>query len=252
MDYWNLNYLVHANIAYAAKTVNFVISDTEEDWLMHMKNPVYRERLEKAGFATPDAIEYKFNNQGFRTAEFDTFTNDYFIALGCSFTFGTALRYEDIWPTKVSNITGLEVCNLGVTGAAIDTAYRMLRLTLTNLPTLPKFILLYVPPLPRFEILNFSMSNSTVLYPYDVKGNSRLQEYFLEEANLYMNRERNIHAIQYLGSSVGVPVYIKYSDAWEQDDNDVARDFAHQGPLAHTKLAKSYVDDFNLTRFRKS
>jgi hypothetical protein len=57
-------------------------------------------------------VEFKFNKFGYRTIEFDSVPEDYFLVAGCSLTEGHGLDYEETWSYLVSEKIGLPVINL--------------------------------------------------------------------------------------------------------------------------------------------
>lgn len=65
-------------------------------------------------------IEYKYNSWGYRTKEFSELSDDYLLVIGCSFTEGIGLEYNDIWASKLGKKLNLDVFNLGIGGAGPD------------------------------------------------------------------------------------------------------------------------------------
>jgi hypothetical protein len=57
-------------------------------------------------------IKFKFNSFGYRTIEFDSVPNDYFLVTGCSLTEGHGLDYNETWSYFVSDAINLPVVNL--------------------------------------------------------------------------------------------------------------------------------------------
>lgn len=246
----NTDYIKHPCLHLAEQTTPWIDGDTREQWLEKMEDPIKCDILTKNGYSHEDAITYSFNKLGFRTPELDTFTGDYFVALGCSFTMGTALPLDHVWPSVISSRLGIPVCNLGIQGIAFDGIYRLANYILPYMDVKPKFVCLLTPPKPRLEIIRHNNHN-TVLYPYDreVKSCSVLREYFIVNANIEVTHERNLHAIKGLLNEMNIPLYIIQSHiVWSDFDplsTDVARDFLHQGRTAQREMATKFIAKIN-------
>ena len=50
-------------------------------------------------------------------------TKPYFVTIGCSYTYGVGLNYEDTWSSKLANTLGLEHINLSFPGTSIEYQY---------------------------------------------------------------------------------------------------------------------------------
>lgn len=102
------------NILQSNKTMEFNSTDNQD---------LYNENKKKLGnewYYYNKKIEYKYNSWGYRCVEFDDLNDDYILTFGCSFTEGIGLDYSDMWTTKLSKKTGLDVFNVGMGGTGVD------------------------------------------------------------------------------------------------------------------------------------
>lgn len=220
------------------RTEYWVAPDTKESWEKNLKDPIRSEYLYKQNWHYEHAIEYHYNSEGFRTDEFGTH-NENFVALGCSFTFGTGLNRDHLWPELVSKDINLPVYNLGMYGAANDTCYRFAKHWLPILK--PKFVVMLTPPIERIEFFNGETYKSYVPLENDDYGYfSKLYVTYNENSNL--NLEKNLLAIQAICNSLNIPFYYNLSSEFHVIPDDNARDFCHQGPICHRNMADKFLD----------
>ena len=138
------------------------------------------------------SLSYKYNNQGFRSREFEIQTNNpILLTLGCSHTVGVGIPVHDNWPEQLGNkyFPKHLVYNAGLGGAGADT---VARLAVNLIPILkPDIVAILWPSLNRFETYHHD----------EKKDNSRfngiwsmdLDEYklYFEENNAYNNQMKN-------------------------------------------------------------
>lgn len=131
----------------------------EEAFLVHKK---FKNNALKNGYyknGSPVFPEYKSNSWGFRSNEFDN-TNESFIALGDSNTYG-AYQYENrTWPFYLSKLIKKQYFNLGVPGASIAQCYRILRDHIDKIN--PSEVFFLIPSLEREYTWIYDN-----FYPYD-------------------------------------------------------------------------------------
>lgn len=77
-------------------------------------------------YYTDNPIQYRFNSEGFRDEEWSNKPEEVDVFLGCSFTVGIGLHYEDTWGYKISQATNFPYLNAGVEGSGPITHYRLL------------------------------------------------------------------------------------------------------------------------------
>lgn len=206
----------------------------------HMQNPETRKRLERFGWDDPDAIEYRYNHQGFRAEEFDDRPAG--IAIGCSHTMGTGNRLEQTWPHVLGNLLGVHVWNLRVGASGLDTNFRLLDHYIKILR--PQFVVHAVPSLQRFEFFAFDEWHCVLLSSMGEHEDFKpfFKTYFTSDENSEMNARRNLLAIRHLCQVQSVPYYaMDVSRAMDMADRS-ARDLAHPGALQHRILAETMHD----------
>lgn len=176
-------------------------------------------------------ITYKFNSNGFRSAEFQEGSVVY---LGCSITFGIGLPLENTFPSLVSEKLELDCCNLAVSGSSNDTAFRLAEYWLCRIK--PKMVILMSPDSSRIElvgkeIINYRPSSSTGHMIY-------YQLWLMDNENARLNQLKNSLAIEQICNSLGIK-FLMFTV--ENDfcfiENDLARDLSHPGVASHAKMA---------------
>lgn len=228
----------HVNIYYSNQTVYWSGSDRRDTWLNHMNNRETRKFLESMGWDNEHSIEYKFNSYGFRDDEFDQRTNC--IAVGCSFTEGVGLRQDQIWPTKLANLIGTHIWNLGVGGAAADTCFRILDHYIKILK--PKAVFLLIPPMMRVELHTENEVRAYLVS--ETKIPAEIKKWFSYEANGITNRYKNILAMKQICADAGIKLYTQDSvgNAFKYDD--LARDLMHYGEGTQSFIASEFYKEY--------
>ena len=224
------NYLHLAN-----QTVFWDTSDsinTYENNLMDCKHSVL---LHDLGYVDYE-ISYVFNSHGFRTQEFNKDTD--IVCFGCSFTMGTGVRREHTWPSRLADLTGLTVVNLGHAGSSNDTAYRMARHYLHVLR--PKYAIWLQTDAHRIEIIDESVNTVINILASDYNNlhanNLFVKTWMTSEINQQINLDKNTQAFQQLCYQASViPIILPHSDIQVLD---LARDLQHPGPRSYQQLAK--------------
>lgn len=92
------------------------LGDTKELFFRNIADESKKRDLIRSGWCTDEnnlkPILYRANSRGFRC---DHFTDEpSLVFFGCSFTYGTGMHEDDIWPTRVSKHFDLKCCNLGI------------------------------------------------------------------------------------------------------------------------------------------
>lgn len=235
----------HCGIYHAGQTVEWMPTDTRENFEKLIKDPQHREYFKQYGWLDPLAITYKINQEGFRCEEF---VDDVpcMIALGCSYTFGTGLPVEDLWSTIVGSALGLRVYNLAWGGNSIDTCFRLARYWIPKLR--PTVVMMLTPPMARIELLTISGTSppSEVFLPVSHSSlfNSNdvfLKHWFGNEENHCINQEKNMLAIESIARNNSAKYAVAESDneaACSRDIVGYARDYMHTGPAGHKMIAE--------------
>lgn len=243
----------HNGIPMANKIVDFLPTDTEENFKKLCEVPEFFEYFKNYGWLEPGAISYKINNYGFRCSEFVP-GDDCLIALGCSFTVGIGLPVENTWPELVGKALGLRVYNLAWGGNAADTCFRLAEYWIPKLN--PKAVFMLAPPPARFELIRLAS------VPWDVaveiymphsesksvtEVDSFLKHWFTMDENARINQTKNKLAIQHLCNELNIPcqIYDAFDHmAWSREDVGYARDRMHAGPKGHERLAGIILNDW--------
>ena len=219
----------------ANQTVFWDTSDNDETYQKNCKNSNAFEQLKQFNYLDY-TIEYQFNSHGFRTQEFGGKLD--VVCFGCSFTMGTGVRNEHTWPIQLSQLTGLQVANLGHAGSSNDTAYRMARHYLQLLR--PKWAIWLQTDAHRIEIIDQSTNIVMNILASDINNlfsdNLFIKTWMSSDINQQLNLDKNTQAFKYLCDQASViPIILSPGDIpWL----DLARDLQHPGPRSYQQLAE--------------
>lgn len=226
-------------VGFANQTFEWLGEDNLENFNKHSSNSATRKKLEEAGWFDKK-ISYQFNSHGFRSPEFDT-SGNYFISVGCSFTFGTAIQAEQRYADIVAKQTGLTSYNLGIQGGCDDTSFRLLLTWLDKLN--PKFVV-YQNTFPqRFEVIN---NQCSIIYGINAAlGGGVPQDHGLmykqilsTETNEQIRARKNQLAVRQLCQEYGVKlIEISYIDFLKTHDIS-SRELHHPGSIANQSVAE--------------
>lgn len=139
------------------KQFKFTQTDNEEKFNEN------KEKFGKDWYYYNKEIDYKYNSWGYRTKEFSELNDDYILVLGCSFTEGIGLHYDDIWASKLSEKINLDVFNLGIGGSGPD-------ISIYNTILFHNFILKN-KKYPKYVIYQWTFENRTS-YMFNSNHNS--------------------------------------------------------------------------------
>ena len=165
------------------------------------------------------SLTYKYNNQGFRSREFEIQTdNPILLTLGCSHTVGVGIPVHDNWPEQLGNkyFPKHLVYNAGLGGASADT---VARLAVNMIPILrPAIVAILWPNANRFETYHHGQEKIGTYFNGPWEDNKNLSIFF-EENNAYNNQTKNKLIIDMLKKiykfeliSVDVDIAIKNHD----------------------------------------
>jgi len=206
-----------------------------------------------------DKITYTFNSQGYRCNEFEDIKwNESILALGCSYTQGIGLDDKECWSYQLQELTACPVVNLGQSGTSIF--YHLYNLEILH-KLKPKYVILQVPNLHRFTVLSEDNKNRNLGWGWSISPEQILQISKNREIRrdfdfLQVWTETNSHlqyakfAINYIktmfkdkcfffgvfDAEKKINYYYDFLDIHVGLD-DVARDFAHAGPVSHKDWA---------------
>jgi len=224
----------HLNTQFANTTKLWNTSDSEQEFNSNLLDEHKRNQLANLGWLETKII-YKFNQQGFRTSEFDTKLSAG-LAIGCSFTQGIGVLQKDTWPEILSRKLNFPIWNLGVGGCSMDTVFRLLEYWLPVLT--PRFVFLACPPRYRLEVIdsngdfgNFSPGRPDHLI---------YKQWITNDANIELNFRKNLLAITALCNQYGIPLISLTVDKDFEHDHS-ARDLSHPGSKSHDKFADKMI-----------
>jgi hypothetical protein len=237
------------------------------------------EEYEKSGNPEYSRTEiiYRFNNLGYRCAEFKKENALRIISVGCSYVFGFGLPERDIFhqlfADRLSEHIGIPVINwnLGMVGASNDYIARILQLSVPLLD--PDIVLINFTRLPRREYV--AAHGKLVSYlpnyvPFDPTGREiydhfdKLSSSHDDVLNLYKNY-KSIESL--LRDKCWLYSFMTKSERESIQEhldqrrlagsflyNDKARDNEHPGRRSHASICDKYWERFvelgSLERFR--
>lgn len=232
---------------HAGQRYDWLGEDNPENFENALRAPESRTKLATSGWLEKQ-IEYKFNQDGFRSPEFDQ-EHPHLCAFGCSFTFGVAIREEEIYCNLVANELGVTCYNFGVTGGSDDTSWRLAR---TWLPRLHPRLVIYQQTFEqRFEIID-DRQHATVMGINAALGGKvavgqgdLYKTWMTNEVNWQVNAEKNLMAIKNLCHDLAIKlIVIRYEDFFKRTD-DCSRDLHHPSPDVNKIVAQSILEKTN-------
>ena len=234
----------HSEIQYAGQQFDWSPQglDTLDNFKKHQRQKENRKHLEANGWLTHPGFKYRYNNFGFRG---DDFTEAGLpMAFGASDVFGIGLPEDQIWISRFSEISGQKIYNLGVPGGSCDTVYRLMTYWVDRI--LPKFVLVFWPPIFRYEVSKDNhtweqMNIHTCVDDYN-------KNYFSNFINSSVNSEKNLVAVCAICDRYNIPLYKLSSDHDMLYDHG-ARDTYHPSKQAHEDLAKKFFELYQQKKF---
>lgn len=245
------NYWQHNSLPNISERANLVThwsgSDNEE---IFKKNP-------KSGY-TKESIIYRYNSNGYRSQEIDlTCSKPSIICIGCSFTEGVGVNYEESWPAHIEQaFPDHLVYNFGYGGSSGDYVARTLYNIGNLLNTATVFILW--PGMFRYELY----TDVTVdhVMPQWADGNFSNETIYpmggITDINFYNLRQKNKAIVDLLKIMHKYQV-VEYNSGYNGNMSnlhdmppikvhDKGRDI-HPGPGWHKDLARIFIEKYNLT-----
>lgn len=225
----------HQYSHYANQTLDWLPSDDQKTYNHNLIN---KHDLLKQHNWLEKSFTYQFNSFGFRCDEFDS-AADNILFLGCSFTCGIGLPYQETWAYQVAQALGYKNCNLGIGGSSLNTAFRLGHIYIRSLK--PKIVILLEPDKYRLEILNHNgyydvLPNMWGGWKDDIDPFYKI--WISNERNSDMNRLKNVLALEQICNLNNIKFQSFRID--EMYDLDRARDLSHFGTISHAEFA-NYV-----------
>lgn len=201
-----------------------------------------RGDLERSGWIDR-RINYSFNSEGFRCAEFDDSPN--IVTLGCSHTQGVGIDLEDVWGWRVAQQLGLRLSNLGMGGTSSNTAFRLGSYWIPRLR--PRVVALLAPHKYRTEL--FVAEHELIdLLPKQTKSYAWLDQWYqhwvYNEINPDLNQQKNILALHKICDDLGIRfVCLDFGrlDLGRYKKISQARDLVHHGSSAQAHIADLFL-----------
>jgi hypothetical protein len=241
-DFWNRDLVKKSQIADCAPgTYYWQDTDNLESF---NSNP-------KPGY-TETSITYYINSHGFRGPEFSELADNgrpKILALGCSYTKGVGVTYEDIWSTKLNKyFPDHDVINFGLSGGTADSISRYCYLAVEHFK--PRIVAALWPEISRVESYYRTENNMPFTTTYGIWNHDHYFPMHGDEHYLNLRRKNEImlellshkyqfQLIQYAtnkgGESPGIEMSCNYIDQGRDD---------HPGPLWHQKTADRFYEQY--------
>ena len=213
---------------------NWSDTDSEENFNL---NP-------KPGY-TKNSIVYQYNSNGYRSMEFDlTNSKPSILCLGCSFTEGVGVNYNETWVSKIADyFPEYNTYNLGVGGSSGDTVARTLYSIGNMLDT--KIVFILWPHITRYELYNPGA-------PTDELANSKFSfnRDLASDTHAFNLREKNKAIVKLLSRTYNFHVEEEFVDNIIHHNGnslkllDTGRD-THPGPQWHNAMAQLFIKRYN-------
>jgi hypothetical protein len=242
----NILYLAHR---YRAKLNEFLIHTNLTDFVIKKNNDNVIEYFDNANNLV------KLNQQGFRCDEFlQTHNKKHVLFSGCSNTFGTGSKYEEVWSYSLYKKLLLEeqfsgYFNLGISGASImDTitnVYRYIRKY-----SKPDVIFLLLPDLERDY--RYLKNPDILLTPFVIEFYRQFEDYCIsnniklisttwmvpEQDSLWHKLESNLNMINNNYTLTDENGYLPSGDEHDY------REFKFRNPYEHAVLLEKNTKTF--------
>jgi len=221
-----------------SQTLDWFPSDTEKTWLINLHE---REHLrDVVEHYKKNPIVYRINNFGYRTDYNFKKGDSVNVFLGCSYTFGVGINFEDTWVYKVGSKYDLPIANLGIGGTSINTSYRQLMYFKDFFKI--QNIFHYQPVYARFEYFKNRKVHHFIVDSepegFDTVFNKEyVNNIILNDATVYYNHQVHYDAIMNVAHTIGANYYYIH----KAQVVDVARDLGHYGPITNTLLADRFI-----------
>jgi lysophospholipase L1-like esterase len=239
----------HPGVMHARKESEWMPSDTQENFQQLMQDATHQQYFTERKWHEPNAITYKINRYGFRSDEFEVGKRSV-VSLGCSYTFGTGLPIDAIWPSLVAKELDLPAYNLAWGGTSADTCFMLARYWLPILR--PKLVVMAAPPWSRVDIIRADRSPEMLtIMPNTTEGefgkDMFVKHWFSNERNHELNNAKNKLAVQALCNNLGIQCLtynVHEFFARSREEVEYARDYMHAGPKGHTMFAERILNDY--------
>lgn len=227
-----MNHWLPQQIPYNQNAKNVTLQWHATDTETAFKQNTNRDRWQST------EISYQFNAQGFRTHDLvDLYNKKVDIALGCSFTEGTGMPVEFVWPALIEKKSQFPMLNLGYNGGSGDSVARIL----TNVCGLYQIQTVYVlwPDLARFELCTdhgidtIQPMNSKIEYAWNMEDSVAVQRFYRNQSRVGLLSKSYKFKVKEFSVQ-------KFNNRYSQLNQlcDVARDGLHYGFESNQEIAE--------------
>lgn len=234
------NYSCHSNLS-----LNWIGTDQPHNQRWQL-DPVFKLEWLRSGWTEDTVIEYRFNDGGFRTEEFDQSRR--IMILGSSPTVGVGLHHSQTWPELLSKKINVSVWNLATGTGCSDTMYRVCK---NYLPQLNISMVIEVGAEKNaFEIHDqhhWQVINNPDQH-HDQLLDTVRSVWHSNTENLKINQEKNTAAMQWICYQNNVPYYKFSVNEITRKKHamigqfDWSRCGNHIGPRTHVAIAEYIAD----------
>lgn len=230
--------------------------DNFSRYQQNILDPSKCEQLDENGWLDR-TIDYTLNSWGFRSdREYDHVPEQCIVTLGCSFTFGTGLCEEQVWPSLLAQRLGVSLVNLSTPGHGLDLNSLWLILKSQGIMN-PIAVCVYEPPPGRISWLEHrspdaadavdargTMFSHTLLDICETDGNINQKSWSMLINNITLNSMtssvKNFNTISAWAQSRAVPLI--WCNGKSNHYSSLARDLAHFGWEWHQFIADWFFD----------
>jgi hypothetical protein len=215
--------------------------DTEELFKRNLETQ--RHQLEKHGWLNKK-IKYQFDNFGFRKKIKNNFGKN-ILFLGCSFTFGVGINYEDSFTNIVADALEMNNVNWSIPGSSNDTAFRLCKQYLDK--QTPSMVIVLSPIPYRLELFSDlnGESQSHNVTSLQRQGDPPFLNDFkcpiemFDKTFALLNREKNILAMEML--CLKNKIKFLHLNVEQMTVKDLGRDLAHPGVRSNQVFAETIL-----------
>lgn len=255
-------------------------ANTELSWHAYDTSYNYLEVTSKGpNLYTRDCTEisYKFNNDGFRSDNFDEHSDLPILFTGCSYTEGVGLPLDKVWAKRLIDKIKLKTnkqipfWNLALAGTGLDAIANGLYWHSLKFKKKLEYIVILFPPFARREYCYDTNDIKTWFHPNSpgLDADSKIVDaLFMDIEFIKYQSIKNLMLIDSIAKSLNAKVvysmwdflgtamaeevkviqqnfpdfeYVKYPDL--QYDIDWARDSTHPGPTMHEKISEAFWEE---------
>lgn len=204
------------------------------------KIPIIVDRVNKKDISLSHQkskeLKYSFNDFGYRS-EFDynelINNSDYIVTIGCSFTSGIGLDYNQTWSYKLGKLLDKPVINLGIEGASHGYVMWQIYNVINNLKSKNIFVL-RPPKGRRFELNDSEFENQNHLESWSNPPDFDLSVNYAEYYDFLLTN---------LCDKFKIPNFFCYEFGFEFT---LAKDDSHFGEDYHNLISNEFYKNLKI------